>query len=283
MLAAALIVFREVIEAGLIVGIVLAATRGVAGRGRMVAGGIAAGVLGALLLAGFAQRIAALFEGSGAELFNAAVLLAAVVMLTWHTVWMARHGRAMAQSLRAVGARVAAGERPPAALAVVIGLAVLREGSEVVLFLYGVLAGSGASALNVAFGGVLGLAAGAAAAALIYAGLLAIPVSRLFSATNALITLLAAGMAAQAVAFLQQGGLAQVWQTPLWDTSGVLAENSLVGRLLHTLIGYTEQPNGLQLAVWVGTIAVIWALARALGGGPSPGRRVVLQDTRQRA
>ena len=150
MLAAALIVFREVIEAGLIVGIVLAATRGVAGRGRMVAGGIAAGVLGALLLAGFAQRIAALFEGSGAELFNAAVLLAAVVMLTWHTVWMARHGRAMAQSLRAVGARVAAGERPPAALAVVIGLAVLREGSEVVLFLYGVLAGSGASALNVA-------------------------------------------------------------------------------------------------------------------------------------
>ncbi len=110
----------------------------------MVAGGIAAGVLGALLLAGFAQQIAALFEGSGAELFNAAVLLAAVVMLTWHTVWMARHGRAMAQSLRAVGARVAAGERPPAALAVVIGLAVLREGSEVVLFLYGVLAAAAA-------------------------------------------------------------------------------------------------------------------------------------------
>jgi high-affinity iron transporter len=282
MLAAALIVFREVLEAGLIVGIVLAATRGVAGRGRMVVGGIASGLLGALLLATFAGRIGALFAGSGAELFNAAVLLAAVVMLTWHTVWMARHGRALAQSLRAVGARVVAGERPPAALAVVVALAVLREGSEVVLFLYGVLAGSGASGLSVALGGALGLAAGAAVAALMYAGLLAIPLARLFTATGALITLLAAGMAAQAVAFLQQGGLALVWQTPLWDTSGMLAENSIAGRLLHTLIGYTEQPNGLQLAVWTGTIAVISLLAQAVGSArPAPGGRGAIQ--RQRA
>jgi len=132
-------------------------------------------------------------------------------------------------------------------------------------------------------GGVLGLAAGAAVAALIYAGLLAIPVARLFAATNTLITLLAAGMAAQAVAFLQQGGLAQVWQAPLWDTSSMLAESSLVGRLLHTLIGYTEQPNGLQLVVWLATIAVIWALAQAFGGGASAGRHVATPGTGQRA
>jgi high-affinity iron transporter len=282
MLAAALIVFREVLEAGLIVGIVLAATRGLAGRGRMVAGGIAGGVLGALLLATFAGRIGALFAGSGAELFDAAVLIAAVVMLTWHTVWMARHGRALAQSLRAIGARVVAGERPPAALAVVVALAVLREGGEVVLFLYGVLAGSGASGLNVALGGALGLAAGAGVAALMYAGLLVIPLARLFTATGVLITLLAAGMAAQAVAFLQQGGLALVWQTPLWDTSEMLAENSIAGRLLHVLTGYTEQPNGLQLAVWTGTIAVISLLAQAVGSArPAPGGHSAIP--RQRA
>ena len=70
MLAALIIVFREMIEAGLIVGIVLAAARGVAGRGRMVAGGVAAGVLGACLLAVFAGRIAGLFEGSGQEVLR---------------------------------------------------------------------------------------------------------------------------------------------------------------------------------------------------------------------
>jgi high-affinity iron transporter len=54
MLGALIIVFREVIEAGLIVGIVMAATQGVTGRGRWVAIGISAGVLGAAVVAAFA-------------------------------------------------------------------------------------------------------------------------------------------------------------------------------------------------------------------------------------
>ena len=263
MLAALIIVFREIIEAGLIVGIVLAATRGVAGRGRMVAGGVLGGVLGACLLAVFAGRLAALFQGAGQEVFNAAVLLAAVLMLAWHNIWMSRHAREMTRELRQVGARVAAGERPPAALAVVVGIAVLREGAEVVLFLYGVVSGGGASATAVAAGGALGIASGGAVAVLMYLGLLSIPAGRLFQATSFLITLLAAGMAAQAVGFLQQGGLAQTMLTPLWDSSGLLSEQSIPGRLLHTLIGYTEQPDALQLLAWGGTVLAITLLARA--------------------
>ena len=266
MLAALVIVFREVVEAGLIAGIVLAATRGVAGRGRMVTAGVAGGVLGACLLAAFAGRLGALFAGAGQELFNAGVLLAAVVMLGWHNIWMARHGREMVRQLRAVGARVASGERPPVALAVVVGIAVLREGAEVVLFLYGVLSGGGVTAAGVELGGALGVAAGVAVAALMYAGLLAIPAARLFQATGWLITLLAAGMAAQAAGFLQQGGFAQVLQAPLWDTSGVLPETSIPGRLAHTLVGYTDQPDGLQLLAWLATVGAIWTLGRLIRG-----------------
>ena len=138
MLATLLIVFREVIEAGLIVGIVLAATKGVARRGLWVGYGIAAGVLGACLVAGFAGEIASLFAGSGQEFFDAGILLLAVGMLTWHNVWMAGHGRAMAQEMKSIGTAVSKGEQPLAALAVVVGVAVLREGSEIVLFLYGI-------------------------------------------------------------------------------------------------------------------------------------------------
>src|SRR6185312_4266367 len=111
MLATLLIVFREVIEAGLIVGIVLAASKGVARRSLWVAYGVSGGVLGACLVAAFAGELESLFQGSGQEVFNAAVLLLAVAMLTWHNVWMASHGREMAREMRAVGAQVATGER----------------------------------------------------------------------------------------------------------------------------------------------------------------------------
>ena len=103
MLGALIIVFREVIEAGLIVGIVMAATRGVAGRGRWINIGIAAGVLGACIVAVFAGAISQAFEGAGQELFNASILGVAVVMLMWHKAWMARPGRELAEEMRNVG------------------------------------------------------------------------------------------------------------------------------------------------------------------------------------
>lgn len=270
MLAALVIVFREVIEAGLIVGIVLAAAKGVPGRGRMVALGILGGIAGACLVAAFAGQLGALFAGSGQEIFDAAILIGAVVMLTWHNVWMASHGRQMAREVREIGNEVSQGRRPLSALGIVVGVAVLREGSEVVLFLYGIGAAGGVSAIGMATGGVLGVVAGAAVAALIYLGLLAIPAHRLFTATSWLITLLAAGMACQAVNFIQQAGYATVMQEPLWDTSWLLSENSIPGRLVHTLIGYTAQPDGLQVIAYLATILVIWGLSRAVA---APSRR----------
>jgi high-affinity iron transporter len=262
MLATLLIVFREVIEAGLIVGIVLAATKGVPSRGLWVGYGVAGGVAGAWLVAAFAGEIAPLFEGGGQELFNACILLLAVVMLTGHNVWMASHGRTIAQETRAVGAAVAAGQKPLAALSVVCGIAVLREGAEVVLFLYGIGAAGGTSAIGMMGGGLLGLVVGAGMSALMYLGLLTIPARHLFLVTSSLITLLAAGLAAQAVAFIQQAGYVEMLTYTVWDTSWLLSDHSLVGRLAHTLTGYTDQPSGAQLAVYLLTIGIIVGLMR---------------------
>jgi high-affinity iron transporter len=265
MLSALLIVFREVIEAGLIVGIVLAATQGVPRRGQAVSGGVLAGVLGACVVAAFAGELAALFQGNGQELFNASILLLAVTMLTWHNVWMAGHGREMARELKAAGHDVATGKRTLAALGVVVGVAVLREGSEVVLFLYGIAAQGGTTSAGLLAGGALGLAAGAAVSALMYFGLLTIPAGRLFQVTSGLITLLAAGMAAQAVLFLQNGGYINALNGTVWDTSWLLREDSIPGRLLHTLIGYVEAPDGAQLLAYIVTITVILVLMRLIG------------------
>src|SRR5262245_61463149 len=127
MLATLLIVFREVIEAGIVIGIVLAATRGVPRRNQWIFGGTFAGLVGAAVAAFFAQEIADLFEGWGQEYFNAAILFAAVAMLTWHNIWMASQGQSMAEEarIRALGGAVAAGLKPITALAFVVGVAVL--------------------------------------------------------------------------------------------------------------------------------------------------------------
>jgi high-affinity iron transporter len=273
MLGALVIVFREVLEAGLIVGIVMAATQGVVDRGRWIAVGISSGVLGAAVVAAFAGAISQAFEGSGQELFNASVLAIAVLMLMWHNAWMARHGREIADAMRRVGTDVSDGAKPLTALAIVIGLAVLREGSEVVLFLYGIMA-SGTSSTSLLLGGILGIAAGAAFTAFTYFGLLAIPSRYIFSVTSWLIALLAAGMAAQSVQFLNNGGMLVVLDRTLWDTSWMLSEGSIFGRLLHTLIGYTDRPTELQLIVYIGTLLAMALLMRV--ARHSPRERVVV-------
>lgn len=274
MISALIIVFREVIEAGLIVGIVLAATTGVPHRSRAVAMGVLAGVLGACLVAAFAGQLSNLFQGSGQEIFNAAILLLAVAMLTWHNVWMASHGREMARELKAAGHQVKTGERTLAALSIVVGVAVLREGSEVVLFLYGIAAQGGTSAGGMVTGGMLGLAAGGVVSALMYFGLLTIPAGRLFQVTSGLITLLAAGMAAQAVLFVQNGGWLEYFTMTVWNTSWLVKEDSITGRLLHTLVGYSEAPNGAQLIAYGATILMIMVLMRLVPQGQKSAKRM---------
>ena len=268
MIGALIIVFREVIEVGIVVGIVLAATRGVPGRGLWVGYGVGGGVGGACLVATFAGALANAFAGSGQELFNTVILLVAVVMLAWHNVWMARHGREIAAAVKAVGKAAAAGSRTMAALAVVVGIAVLREGSEVVLFLYGIAVSSKDTVIAMATGGVVGLLLGAGVSVIMYKGLLRIPAHHLFSVTSWLIALLAAGMAAQAVAFLQVAGIVTAFAQTLWDTSKFLADNSVVGKVLHTLIGYTDRPTALQLLVYLATLTTIFVLMRLLGSAP---------------
>src|SRR5947199_569709 len=265
MLAALIIVFREVFEAGLIVGIVLAVTRSVAGRNRWIGGGVLAGVLAACVVAIFAGAISHLFAGMGQELFNAAILCIAVGMLTWHNVWMARHGAELAGELRAAGQAVVDGKKSLLALAIVVGVAVLREGSEVVLFLYGVLATEADTSLSVAFGGLLGLALGAAVSLLTYFGLLRIPARALFTTTTVLIALLAAGMAAQAAAFLERANWLTALDSVVWDSGWLLSDSSFAGRALHTLIGYPDHPTALQLTVYVAILAVTFVLMRLYG------------------
>jgi high-affinity iron transporter len=268
MLATAIIVFREVLEAALVVGIVLAASKGVRDRSLWVGGGVLAGICGAGLVAFFAETIADAMAGIGQEVLNATILFLAVAMLGWHNIWMGRHGRELAQQAADLGKAVTRGTRPLYALAVVVGMAVLREGSELVLFLYSLAAGGAAGVVDMAGGGVLGLAAGIAIGAALYFGLLRIPTKHLFTVTSWLILLLAAGMASQGAAFLVQADILPALDPTVWDSSALLSEGSIPGKVLHALVGYVARPAGIQVVFWAGTLVVIGGLMRFTNRGP---------------
>lgn len=256
MFAAALIVFREVLEASLIITIIMAATRGVRHRGYWVSLGILGGFAGAATVAACTSFLATLFDGAGQDAVNAGILFLAVFLIGWHAVWMHNHGRQIAADVRAVGTSVSEGEKHMSILAVVVAIAVMREGSEIVLMLQGLWAGSDATA-TVFGGAALGLGAGAAAAALMYLGFVALPLGRVFAVTNFILILIAAGMAARGANFLAQAGWLPLFGSRLWDSSAVLSDQSPLGQVLAALIGYIARPSGVEVAFYAATIAIV--------------------------
>jgi high-affinity iron transporter len=257
--AATLIVFRETLEAALFVGIIAAATKQLPLRWRWLAGGVAAGVAGALLMALSAEAVSAWAEGIGQDLVNIAILTVALSMLMWHCVWVSTHGRQMAMEARQLGHSVQGGQRKPWVLFVAVALAVLREGAETVLFVAGSMTGgSQGSTASLLLACALGLGAGAVVGVGLYAGLSRIPTRKLFAATNGLIALLAASIASQLARALTQAGLVELGTAPLWDSSAWLASDSALGALLHALLGYDARPSAMQLGFYITVLACIY-------------------------
>jgi high-affinity iron transporter len=257
MFGVAVIVLRETFEAALLVGIVAAATRTVGRSREWIAGGLVAGLVGAAAIAALTGRIAGSFDGVGQELFNAAILGLAVLMLAWHAIWMSSHGRHLMHSAQALGRGLTEGRVELSAILVVVALAVLREGSESVLFVYGLMTGGQATAYGAALGTLVGLCGGAAIGALLYAGLVRIPIKHFFTVTNTLVLVLAAGMAGRMAYFLIQADLLPAWANPLWDSSRLLPMDSALGALMQALAGYDATPAAMQVVFYVSTLVAI--------------------------
>ena len=264
MFGPALIIFRETIEAALVISIVAAATRGVPKRTRMIAFGVLIGLLGSGVIAGLTEQLAELAEGSGQELFNAAILGIAALMLGWHHVWMTSPGAELAREAKRVGKQVHEGTTGLSAILVLIILTVLREGAESVLFLSGMATGGAMSISDVVGGGLLGLLGGALLGVLMYSGLMRIPLKWFFGVTGWLIVLLAAGLSGQMARFLIQADWLPPLVTPVWDTSATLSADSFAGRFLHALIGYEPSPSGMQMMFYVATLALILLASAAV-------------------
>ena len=256
MLAALLLVFREGLEAALVITVILAATRGVKKRGRYILAGILLGATGAGILAASTGALSNAMGGVGAEIFNASVLLLAVGLLAWHVIWMGHHGKEMAAEIKQLGRDITLGIKPLSALAIVSATTILREGSEIVLFMQGLLASAEHSA-PLFIGGIFGIICAVAAGGLMYLGMVRIPVGKLFSATNVLLMLIAAGMAGKAANYLVAAGALPELGNHIWNTSAFISNDSWVGETLAAFMGYSATPTGIQLIFFAATLALL--------------------------
>ncbi len=259
MLSSAVVVFREVFEIVLIVGIVLAATKGIPHRNKAIYFGFGAGLLGSVLVAIFIGEISEFAEGMGQEIFNAGILLTAALFIGWTLLWMKRHAREMKAHFENVGKAVASGRLPFFSLSLVIALAILRAGSEIVLFTYGMLA-AGQSVFTIGTGSLIGLLSGGLVGVLLYKGLIKLSMRHFFQITSWLLVFLVAGLISQAIGLLSAAGAFESLSFTVWDSSWLLGDGGFAGESLKTLIGYTARPTAIQLIIYIltlGTLAVL--------------------------
>lgn len=257
MTSALIIVFREMLEMALVLGVLFAATRGMVSSRRWIGAGVGAGIVGALLFALFMEEIESSMNGDGEFLFNAVVLGLASVLIAWTVVWMSRHGREMSEKMKRVGKSVVEGDAPRMALAVVAAAAVLREGGEAVFFLFGAAQSAQSEGAGMVAGAAMGLLLGVATAYLIYRGLVRIPLRQMFAVIGWLLIVLAAGMASQSVEFLVMVDVLPPLVDPLWDASAWLPQSGIVGEVLHVMTGYSDQPSGMQVLTFGAALVVM--------------------------
>ena len=275
MLANALIGLREGLEAGLVVGILVAYLNKM-GR-RDVLPKLWLGVAGAIVLA-LAVGAALTFGPYGMsfeaqETLGGSLSIAAVGLVTWMIFWMARHSRGLKGELQSQLAHAIAGS---ALGIVVLGIvSVGREGIETALFVWASVSSSGNAVLGT-IGAFVGLLASVVISYLIYRGLVKINLSRFFLWTGAFLVIVAAGVLAYGVGDLQEAGVLPGINAVAYNLSGAIPSSSWYGVLLTGLFQFAPEPTWARVIVWVLYIAVVLTLFLrvSLGRPKSPAASV---------
>jgi high-affinity iron transporter len=274
MVDAFVIFLREGIEASMIVAILLAYLDR-AGQRRYFRD-VFVGVAAALVLAAGGGVAAYLtirtYAGSRVQtIFETVTFVVAAAILTYMTFWMRRHSRTMSSELRA-RAEAALGRGARAGLSLLAFQAVGREGLETVVFTLAIAFAT--SAGHVLIGGAAGLVVAALIACLIYRLGKQLNLGAFFTTVGALLMVFAAGLLADAVENLQQLGWLPFLRQPLWNTGGVLSEDSTLGDIVHSFFGYASKPTVLQAVVYVLYLAVVLTAFMGWLPGRKPPREV---------
>jgi high-affinity iron transporter len=268
------IVWRESVEALLVVGILYSWLRATP-QGRRglpyLWGGVAAGLGLALLLALVLLGVSSWLSDDGQEWFQAGMALVACALVVQMVLWMKKHGRTLKGELES-GARGSIQSNNWWGLLLLVMIAVAREGSETVVFLYGTVSAGGedGSPWSLALAGVAGFAVALLTFWLLQLGGKLITWRRFFRITEILLLLLAGSLLVGGLDHLISLGVVSPLVDPVWDSSWLLDDSSGVGKILADFAGYRAYPALTSVLAWVAYWLVVWALLRRVGSAPTP-------------
>ena len=268
------IVWRESVEAMLVVGILYTWLRSTpeGKRGlKYLWGGVGAGLALAVALALVLLGVSSWLSDEGQEWFQAIMSLAACALVVQMVVWMKKHGRTLKGELES-GARSSMANDNWWGLFVLVAIAVAREGSETVVFLYGTVAAGegGGNMLMLALAGVAGFVVALLTFWLLQLGGKLITWRGFFRVTEILLLLLAGALLVGGLDHLISLDVLPTIIDPVWDSSWLLSDSTGFGKVLADFAGYRALPALISVLLWVAYWIVVWALLRWVGGKPAP-------------
>ena len=250
-----LITLREGLEAALIIGIVLAFLNQTGKRQwfQQVWLGTAAAILVSVVAGVVLFLSVGAFEGNAEKIFEGIAMLTAAGILTWMVFWMRKQAANIKQQLHAqIQAAISGGSS--IAITGLAFVAVVREGIETVLFLFGATRSAESTVLNVA-GGIAGIAIAVVIGYGVYKGTSRLNLRTFFNTTGLLLILFAAGLLAHGIHEFQEAGIIPIVIEHLWDINNILPEKSVFGMFFTAVFGYNGNPSLIEVAAYTGYLA----------------------------
>lgn len=252
-----LIVFRESLEAALIVGIVFAFLK----KNKMtqyyylvltaIAAALGASLFGAYLF----SLLESGFTGFAEELFEGVTMILAAGFLTYMIVWLYKQKNAKKALEQKLIKHIDGVHK--SSLFFLVFFAILREGIETVLFMNAIVFSSG----QVAFaGGFLGLFVALVVGYLLFVMEMKLPMKKFFQVSGALLIFFAAGLLAHGIHELQEAGIIPIIVEHLYDMNHIFDEKSQLGEIAKGVFGYNGNPSLIEVLSYVGYVLAAFML-----------------------
>lgn len=249
----AIIIFRECLEIALLLGVILASTNHIKNSRLYVIMGAMTGTVLASLFAFFIRTVTKAYGSYGDEIFDSGVILLTAAVISWTVVWMQGYTKKIKNNLGKLTEKITTNNASKLLLVTIVATTIFREGAEIILLIYGA-SSAPLSASEYVIGLVIGSISGFIVGVVIYTGLIKLAGKYIFKISTILLILIAAGLASEAAGILTSVGVIEIYRETLWDTSWLIDNNSILGKLLHITIGYDSKPNGMQIIFYFSSI-----------------------------
>lgn len=264
MIKIAMVVFRECMEISMILGVILAATKTVDKSRYYILGGVLLGILSSFILSFTISEIANSFDGLGEEIFNLCMIFITIFVVGMTAIWIKKSAPKLKSNISHLSERIDRGISHKFMLVFVVATTMFREVTEIILFVGALASTYEVTAIDYVVGLLLGIFFGLAIGSGFYYGFSRFAAKYLFKLTFIFLVFVSASLASEAAGILTSTGIIEFYNDPLWDSSWLISDFSLLGKTLKTLFGYNSQPNLMQLMFYSGTIALIWLCSKSV-------------------